>query len=473
MLIRSHPKPAHAPCAEIRGSCVVAIAGLLLAHAPHAGAQRTTSTVKQASSVARAGNSACDTAWTPPRELRTPRGQRVYVESGVSVVDGRGRYLIGTPTFVWADRDSFVTSQQTELEKAAGVKLVGEWSAVALPALPGSMPQYTPLPVADDTSLLALWATSRDTTSSGFFNQDTLWESRLMSDRWSTPRAIWSSGELSWHPGTVALTTVGSIVVAAFPARDTTTSERSGIVVMQRRHDGWRTTWIGTGQLGVSAVALLPLGQTELLIVATGGLHRPPIDVLNAVYAIRISTTDTVDRSRFSFIRKFEHAHGVEPSVFRSSRGVHAVWRQPGIELAAHDSIVEATSVDSGARWTVTSTASLETNALGLSVRPLDDGDGVAAALDIRRGMIIALRRAGSRWRLTEETFSDARTMPTLSRQRDRVAVMFARTARSLGPEGPYDAPVLFETSRALRCEAPPANRSRRRLRAPPRGESP
>jgi hypothetical protein len=443
----------------------------MVARTHEVGAQRATIDAGLARAAA-ARPPACDTAWSPPRELRTPLGQRVYVEAPVAFRNQRGAYLFGTPTFVWAKRDSFATLERPLPTKAAGVKLVGEWSAVALPALPGSMPQYTPLPVADDAGLLALWATSRDTTSSGFFNQDTLWESRLTSDRWSTPRAIWSSGELSWHPGTVALTTVGSTVIAAFPARDTTTSERSGVVVMQRTRDGWRTNWIGTGQLGVSAVALLPLTRTELLLVATGGLLRPPIDVLNAVFAIRVSTTDTVDRSRFSFIRKFEHAHGVEPSVFRSNRGVHAVWRQPGIELSAHDSIVEATSADSGATWTVTSTASLETNALGLSVRPLGDGDGVGAALDIRRGMIVALRRAGGRWRLTEETFSDARTMPTLSPTRDRVAVMFARTARSLGPEGPYDAPVLLETSRALRCESLPANRSRRRLRAPPRGES-
>jgi hypothetical protein len=443
----------------------------MVARTHEVGAQRATIDAGLARAAA-ARPPACDTAWSPPRELRTPLGQRVYVEAPVAFRNQRGAYLFGTPTFVWAKRDSFATLERPLPTKAAGVKLVGEWSAVALPALPGSMPQYTPLPVADDAGLLALWATSRDTTSSGFFNQDTLWESRLTSDRWSTPRAIWSSGELSWHPGTVALTTVGSTVIAAFPARDTTTSERSGVVVMQRTRDGWRTNWIGTGQLGVSAVALLPLTRTELLLVATGGLLRPPIDVLNAVFAIRVSTTDTVDRSRFSFIRKFEHAHGVEPSVFRSNRGVHAVWRQPGIELSAHDSIVEATSVDSGATWTVTSTASLETNALGLSVRPLGDGDGVGAALDIRRGMIVALRRAGGRWRLTEETFSDARTMPTLSPTRDRVAVMFARTARSLGPEGPYDAPVLLETSRALRCESLPANRSRVRPHAPPRGES-
>ena len=445
---------------------------MMVARAHESGAQRAAIEVGSARTAA-ARKPVCDTAWSSPRELRTPLGQRVYVESPVAFSNARGRYLFGTPTFVWATRDSFATLERPLPTKAAGVKLVGEWAAVALPPLPGSMPQYTPLPVADDTSLLALWATSRDTTSSGFFNQDTLWESRLMSDRWSAPRAIWSSGEASWHPGTVALTTVGSTVVAAFPARDTTTSERTGIVVMQRRRDRWRTLWIGTGQLGVSAVALLPLTRTELLIVATGGLYRPPNDALSAVYAIRVSTTDTVDRSRFSFIRRFEHAHGVEPSVFRSSRGVHAVWRQPGIELSAHDSIVEATSVDSGASWTVTSTASLETNALGLSVLPLDDADGVGAALDVRRGTIIALRRAGRRWRLTDEVFSDARTMPKLSQQRDHAAVMFARTARSLGPEGPYDAPVLLETSRALRCESLPANRSRRRLRAPPRGESP
>jgi hypothetical protein len=351
------------------------------------------------------------------------------------------------------------------------VKLVGEWSAVPLPALPGSFPQYTPLPVTDGANLLVLWATSRDTTSSGFSNQDTLWESRLIAGRWSTPRAIYSAGEPSWHPGTVALTTVGSTVVAAFPARDTTRSERSGLVVMHRTIDGWRTRWIGLGNFGATAVALLPLTSTEVLIVATGGLHRPPIDALNAVYAIRMSTTDTADRPRISIIREFDHAHGVEPSVFRSSRGIHAVWRQPAIEIADHDSIVEATSVDMGATWATTSTVSLETNVLHLSTLTPSHDDGVGAALDVRRGMIITLRRSSHRWLITRHEFPEARTMPKLSQDRDRIAVMFARTARSRVPEGPYDAPVLLVTSRALRCESPPANRSRKRLRAPPRGE--
>ena len=444
---------------------------MILTRSHEVGAQGTASGAGSSRHVA-SRPPACDTGWTAPRELRTPLGQRVYVEAPVAVGDARARYLFGTPTFVWATRDSFATLGRPLPTRAAGVKLIGEWLAVPLPALPGSVPQYTPLPVTDGENLLALWATSRDTTSGGFGSQDTLWESRLQSDRWSSPRAIWSSGELSWHPGTVALTNVGSTVVAAFPARDTTRLDRSGIVVMHRMRAGWRTTWIATGQLGVTAVALLALTPTELLIVATGGLYRPPIDALNAVYAIRMSTADTIDRPRFSVIRKFEHAHGVEPSVFRSGGGIHAVWRQPGIELAAHDSIVEATSVDAGATWTTTSTASLETNVLHLATLALDDGGGVGAALDIRRGMIITLRRASSGWLLTRDVFSEARTMPKLSEIRDRAAVMFARTARSLGPEGPYDAPVLLATSRALRCESPSANRSRRRLRAPPRGES-
>ena len=462
LMLTRPPRPTNHACSA--AARAVAIGAVVLAHAREAGAQGAPMATRPR---------VCDTAWTVPRELRTSRGQRVYVEAPVPAAHSRGRYLLGTPTFVWATRDSFATLARPRPTKAAGVEVVGDSPATPLPALPGSMPQYTPLPIADGEGLLALWATSRDTTSAGFFYQDTLWESRLVSDRWSTPRAIWSSGgEVSWHPGTAALMSVGSTTVAAFPARDTTKAERSGVVVMQRGRNGWRTTWIGTGQLGVSAVALLPLSRTELLIVATGGLYRPPIDALNAVFAIRLSTTDTLDGSRFSIIRKFQQAHGVEPSVFRSGEGIHVVWRQPGLEPSANDSIVEATSADLGATWTVTSSASLETNVLGLSIRTLDDGDGAGVALDVRQGRIITLRRARGRWILTGEVFSEARTMPTLTRTRDRIAVMFARTARSLGPEGPYDAPVLFEASRALRCESPPANRSRKRLRAPPRGES-
>ena len=447
----------------------LAIGAMLVACAPDARAQPVARGV-DSNRVTAARAPACDTTWTSPRELRTPLGRRVYVEAPAPGSDARGRYLLGTPTFVWATRDSFATPERGAPAKSAGARLVGEWSAVPLPALPGSTPQYTPVPVTAGGDLLALWATSRDTTSSGFFGQDTLWESRLLSERWSTPRAVWSAGELSWHPGTVTVTTLGSTLLAAFPARDTTRAPRNGVVVMERSRDAWRTTWIGTGHLGSSAAVLLPLSASELLIVATGPLNRPPIDAPNAVYAIRVSTAGTGDGPRFSLIRAWKRSHAVEPSVFRSSDGLHVVWRQPGQQPFAHDSLVEATSTDMGATWTVTSTTSLETNAIGMSVRVLDGGDGVAVALDVRGGRIITLRRASSRWRLTKETLPDARTMPMLSRTRERVAVMFAQTRRSPGPLESYDAPVLVAASRALRCEAPPANRSRKRLRAPPRG---
>ena len=471
MLFGSHRLPRRACHGGARAALARVIGVMILARAHDLGAQGVASNADSAD-PGTARPPVCDTTWTTPRELRTPLGHRVYVEAPVAASDARGRYLFGTPTFVWAAPDSFATLERPLPTRAAGVKLVGDWSAVPLPALPGSFPQYTPLPITHGADLLVLWATSRDTTSSGFSNQDTLWESRLIADRWSTPRAIYSAGEPSWHPGTVALTTVGSTVVAAFPARDTTRSERSGLVLMSRTRDGWRTRWFGLGNFGATAVALLPLTSTDVLIVATGGLHRPPMDAPQAVYAIRMSATDTADRPRISIIREFDHAFGVEPSVFRSSSGIHAVWRQPGIEIADHDSIVEATSADMGATWTATSAASLETNVLHLSALTANQNEGVGAALDIQRGMIITLRRSSRRWLMTRTEFPEARTMPKLSQSRNRMALMFARTARSRGPEGSYDAPVLLVTSRALRCESPPANRSRNRLRAPPRGES-
>ena len=453
----------------LRTARAVAVGVMLVARVPEVRAQRVANDVDSVR-VTTVRPLACDTAWTSPRELRTPLGQRVYVEAPAAISDARGRYLLGTPTFVWATRDSFATPERSAPTKAAGARLVGEWSAVALPPLPGSVPQYTPVPVIGGGNLLALWATSRDTTSSGFFGQDTLWESRLLSHRWSAPKAIWSAGELSWHPGTVTVTTAGSKPLVAFPARDTTRSPRNGVVVLERSRDDWRTTWIGTGHLGASAAVLLPLSASELLIVATGPLNRPPIDAPNAIYAIRVSTAGAGDGPRFSLIREWKQSHAVEPSVFRSREGVHVVWRQPGQRRFVHDSLVEATSTDMGATWTATSAASLETNAIGMSVRLFDDGDGVGAALDARGGRIITLRRASRQWRLTSETFPDARTMPMLSQTRERVAVMFAQTRRSPGPQGSYDAPVLVTTSRALRCEPSPANRSRKRLRAPPRG---
>ena len=472
MLIRPHPRFSHARHEAARAARVFAVGAMLLAGARESAAQGRPRIGGSASRASPTRVPVCDTAWTPPGEFRTPSDLRVYVETGLEVEDARNRYLVGSPTFVWAHRDSFIVAEQRELTRGGGVQLLTDTLATPLPPIPGSTPVYTPVAVTVDGSLLAIWATSRDTTSAGAFRQDTLWESRLEAGQWSRPRPIWAHGELTWHPRKFTVTAVDSTVVVAFPASDSTKSPRAGVAIMTRSRRGWQRRWIGTSEFLTGAAVLLPLSSSEFLVAVTGSLDFESLHAMNSIYVIRVSTGGIVHPPRISLLRDVKGSHAVEPSVFRSSGGVHVVWRQPGDQSFSPDSIVEATSTNEGATWTLTSAASLETNTLGLSVLPLHDGDAIAAALDLQRWRIITLRRISNRWTLGAQTFPDAKTIPMMTKTGNRLSIMFAYTRSSPGPTGPYDAPVLVRTSRALHCEPPPATRARERLRAPPRGKS-
>jgi hypothetical protein len=468
MLTRSQSPFRHARHEAAR---VVAIGAMVLACGQEAGAQTRARTGSRAPRIAPVGVPVCDTAWTPPGEFRTPTDLRVYVETGLEVEAARNRYLIGSPTFVWAHRDSFIVADQTELTRGGGVKLLADTLATPLPPIPGSGPVYTPVAVAVDGTLLAVWATSRDTTSVGAFRQDTLWESRLEAGQWTRPRPIWAGlGDLTWHPGKFTVTTVDSTVVVALPASDTTRSPSAGVAILTRSRRGWESRWIGTSTFVTHGAVLLPRSSSEFLVAVTGSLDFESLHTMNSIYVIRVSTGDTLHQPRISLLREVKGSHAVEPSVYRSSGGVHVVWRQPGVHAISPDSIVEATSTNEGVSWTVTSAASLETNTIGLSVLPLHSGDAIAAALDLQRGHIITLHRTSNRWALGTRTFPDAKTIPMITKTGNRLSIMYAQTRSSPGPTGPYDAPVLVRTSRALRCESLPATRARERLRAPPRG---
>jgi hypothetical protein len=157
--------------------------------------------------------------------------------------------------------------------------------------------------------------------------------------------------------------------------------------------------------------------------------------------------------------------------VYRTPRGEHVVWRQPGRQTFADDSLIEATSRDHGESWTVTSAISLDGDTRGMSVQSLGDGDAVAMVLDARRGAIRTLRRTREQWTLQPEAFPDARTIPMISAPSDRVSVFFGQTRPSVAPDGVHDAPVLVTNSRPHRCEPSSAMPSQQRLRAPPPGQ--
>jgi hypothetical protein len=414
----------------------------------------------------------CDSGWTSLRMLRTPARQPVYVEAPVTVTNAVGRFLIGAPTYVWENSTEFLNESSTLDVGAVGVRLLDDTLAVPLPPLLTATKPYMPIAVGRGAKLLTVWGTSADTSGSGVWHQDTLWEATLDHGRWSVPRPILTSGEFVWHPGAGAFVADDSVLVLAFPSTGSAPTTSRGVTIMIRSRDRWRTRSIRVGDFGLRGVAVTKTAPSELLIAGVGSIDRDAMRVSNGVYAIHVSMRDFTSAPRFSVVRDIANGHAEDPAVYRTPHGEHVVWRQPGREVSADDSLIEATTRDHGRSWAVTSAISLDGDTRGMSVLSLGDGDAEAMAFDVRRGEIRTLRRTMERWTLRPEAFSDARTIPMIAATKDRTSASFGQTRPSIAPDGVHDAPVLVAASRALRCESSSAMPSRQRLRAPPRGKS-
>ena len=399
--------------------------------------------------------------------LRTRAGQPIYVESPVTVVTTDATYLIGSPTFVWRDSSAFVRQDSRRDIAAVGVKLLNDSTAVPLPPLPSVRKPYMPIAVARGARLIAVWGTSTDTSLAGVFAQDTLWEATLIAGRWSTARPIWASGPFVWHPNAASYVGDDASLSIAFPA----TRTGRGVTVMTRSRDRWRTRWIQIGNAGSTGVALMRLSESELLLAAVGSIDRDGIRGLNASYVARLPINDSAPPARFTLLHDVARMSAEDPNVFRTTDALHVLWRLGGRRVPAPDSLMEATSRDGGASWTLTSAVSLEGDMRGLRVQPIAGRAALAMAIDVGDRSITSLARGSEGWTITRGAFPDAKTIPMISTLHNRATVAFGRTRSSVGPGDPYDAPVLATSSRALRCEPTSATTARKRLRAPPRGK--
>lgn len=469
------PPPSRALSARLNARHATAAFALALVASAHGAAAQRTNLVSGPTRQPHRRSSvlACDSAWTGLRELRTPARQRVYVEAPVTVRNAVGTFLIGSPTYVWADASAFVNESSIRHAGDVGVQLLDDSTAVPLPPLPTVRKPYMPIAVGRGAKLLAVWGTSSDTSGSGVWHQDTLWEATLDRGRWTAPRPILTTGEFVWHPGAGSYIADDSSLVLAFPSTDTTRITRRGVTIVMRSRDRWRTRRIDIGGFGPHGIAVAKLAPTELLVMGVGSIERDTIRVLNGVYAVRMSTSDTSSEPRVGVIRDITNGHAEDPAAYSTPQGEHLVWRQPGRQIFADDSLIEATSRDHGRSWAVTSAISLAGDTRGMRVLSPSDDDAEAMALDVRRRVIRTLRRTMDHWTLRPEAFPDAMTIPMIASARDRTTALFGQVRPSTAPDGLlHDAPVLVSTSRLHRCAPPSATPSLKRLRAPPRGKS-
>ena len=439
---------------------VVAVVSALLIHTGNARAQTTSSASQGATLLA------CDTGWSAPRMLRTPAGQPIYVESPVTVTTKAATYLIGAPTFVWEDSRAFAKEDSKPNIGSPGVRLLNDSTAIPLPPLPSVRKPYMPIAVARGARLLVVWGTSTDTSLVGVFAQDTLWEATLDAGRWSAARPVWTSGSFKWHPGAASYIADDASLTVAFPAR----RADHGLTVMTRSRDRWRTRWIQVGGAGTNGVTLMRLSESELMLAVVGSIDRGGIRGEDASYVVRVATNDTASLPRFTLLHDVTGMSAQDPSLFRTTDAMHAVWRLGG-RAPSPDTLMEATSRDGGLNWTLSSPVSLEGDMRGLRAQQLTGSSALAMATDAGNRSITTLGRSGEGWTITRAAFPDAKTIPMISTTPDRVTVAFGRARSSVGPGDPYDAPVLVTSSRALRCEPTSATSMRKRLRAPPRGK--
>jgi hypothetical protein len=328
-----------------------------------------------------------------------------------------------------------------------------------------------PLGVVWNDRLLVFWATSPDTSRYGAFHLDTLWGATFQRNRWSTPRVIWASGELTWLPGMASLGFHDGAPILAFPARVGQRSGNHGVVVVTRSGTGWHSRWIETGGLGPHAVHAASLGSGELLIAATGSVNRAHIAADRATYAIRLSTKDTSRAPQFTLIGRSGQLSPAEPRLLPTASELRVIWRNTTRTQDVPDSLMESSSTDDGASWTPPRATSLGFRTPGMRVIAQQNGDAMAFALDTKSYRITTFRRTTHGW-LPDSTASFAsKTLPSIAIADGRLIVALGHAVRSAGPDSAYSAPVLHITTRSLTCRSGSRHVSRADF-SPPSGAS-
>lgn len=393
----------------------------------------------------------CDTSWTNPRELLTKDGLRIYVEGPNTVATARGLVLTGSPTVGWMRRTNFVDTmvpvRPIDPRDMPGVLLDSHGAAVPLPKLTFPNRPFTILPVNEGDDLRLVWATTSDTAAS-YSNLDSLWTSTLRDGKWTAPQSIVQGQRIRWFTNFATLIQVDGAPVAIVPMQDTTKEMPGGLLILQRRGNGWRRRWIGTSSHPSMGSSVVAAGSHSLVAAFTGDLRVGKDTSSNAVFVMRLALEDSSAAPRL--LRSVGIMAAIEPKLFRMGRRLHLVWLERENERPGARSLYESTSSDEGMTWTEPVLTALPAEYRGLNIVVRNGGTAFAGLLNEAEREVMVLARREGRWIVDHAFKGLAFTPPTLTVSDDTLLVMFGSAVES--PEVRAFAPFSMIATRPLRC---------------------
>jgi hypothetical protein len=257
-----------------------------------------------ATASSRDARAQCTMHWQGPRVLEARDGRPAYVESPAVLRTSGGVALLGSPAFLWAERDTF------DLGPSAGVldtaaylarlrsnhSLIGFTLGSDRAATPMQRPNagiVRRLVAASgvDGTVHIVWfaptAGSNDLQGDG-----AVWYAEQHDNQWTNPQLLLSADRLDWSGQKAALlvthTSDVHLVVPYYRGR------AGGIAYIRRTNGKWRT--IETELSGLPSQATLQLIGADSLAVAFAGVGAKGVRVRNGqhVYLIRASRSDSV-----------------------------------------------------------------------------------------------------------------------------------------------------------------------------------
>ena len=329
----------------------------------------------------------CTPGWQSPQELEVSGGRPAYVESGIALPMPRALLLIGTPAFMWGERNAFdpppsaggldTSAYLIRLRNNMDVVgfLIGPDNVVTPvrhPKVSGPMRKLAAVMGADGT-IHVIWLSSApgatDPDSEG-----AVWYAELRNGEWTLPTIVFSADRLDWSgqkPSLLVARNSDIHIVIPFYR-----SVAAGIAHVRRINGLWSATETSLRSLPSEVTAQF-LGPDSLAI-AFAGIGAPGVRQRNGqhIYLIRKAISDTVwptpamvHWSGLAGISQLR-LHGTPPGN-KSSRLLTLVWMpfQNG-PRSPIDSVYAISSDDGGVAWHSPEILPLPFRALFLTQNP-------------------------------------------------------------------------------------------------------